>query len=73
MTERPQVLTLTAGGATVHLDTATVARACVGLRYGIPASVTADILALVDALTTVCGADHLTALTLTPPDNAPTP
>ena len=63
MTSRPQVLTLTAGATSVHLDTRTVARA---LRAAGSAFCThEDIRALynlTDTIRDLCGPDHLAAV-----------
>lgn len=63
MTERPQVLTLTAGARTVHLDTRMVARA--SRAAGSPFCTREEICALydlTDTLRDLCGPDHLAAV-----------
>lgn len=65
MTTRPQVLTLTAGDATAHLDTRTVARALEAMRYAqrkLAAEERRALLALYDTLRDLCGPDHLAAV-----------
>ena len=65
MTSRPQVLTLTAGARTVHLDTRTVARAMAAMRVSVLAAPGKDIDAFISMLFTIrdlCGPDHLAAV-----------
>lgn len=64
MTARPQVLTLTAGARTVHLDTRTVARALRAMRVSAfaPATDFAAFNATYDTLRNLCGPDHLAAV-----------
>lgn len=64
MTERPQLLTLTAGARTVHLDTRTVARAMRAMRVSAfaPATDFAAFNATYDTLRDLCGPDHLAAV-----------
>ena len=64
MTERPQVLTLTAGARTVHLDTRTVARAVHDAYDAIRASPFYHTAAaeLLQAMCDLCGPDHLAAV-----------
>ena len=64
MTARPQVLTLTAGARTVHLDTRTVARALAAMRVSVLAP-DKDIDAFIsmhDTIRDLCGPDHLAAV-----------
>ena len=63
MTERPQVLTLTAGARTVHLDTRTVARAlrCAGSVNWAHTDYRA-LEHLADTIRDLCGPDHLAAV-----------
>ena len=59
---RPQVLTLTAGAQSVHLDTHTVALAlaALGRTWGRVTAPESEALAtLRAALTEICGPDHL--------------
>lgn len=62
---RPQVLTLTAGAQSVHLDTHTVALAlaAMGRTWGRVTAPESEALAtLRAALTEICGPDHLAAV-----------
>lgn len=60
---RPQVLTLTAGAATAHLDTHTVALALYAMRatYAVGAEASA-LGTLYRTLRDLCGPDHLAAV-----------
>ena len=74
MTERPQVLSLTAGARTIHLDTRTVARALAWsfrVRFGRPHEMALtfrdprdieSLWALRDTIRDLCGPDHLAAV-----------
>ena len=62
MTERPQLLTLTAGAQTIHLDTRTVARAVASLDGAACDGGTRALLTLTDTLRDLCGPDHLAAV-----------
>ena len=64
MTERPQVLSLTAGATSVKLDTRTVARALSVMRVSVLAP-DKDIDAFIgmhDTIRDLCGPDHLAAV-----------
>lgn len=64
MTERPQVLSLTAGARTIHLDTRTVARALRAIRVSIftPDWDMDALTELTNTLRDLCGPDHLAAV-----------